>query len=133
VQDTLGTKDDAVFKAASGLGGGIGGMRDTCGALIGGAMLLGFRYGRSREEIEKIEKARRAATLVKEYYQWFEKEFCSTNCKVIRTRFGNGVYYDTSIPEQDELACKSRVPEKCADLTGKVASKIVEMIGTQSK
>ena len=52
-------EDDAIFKAASGFGGGVGMLGDTCGALVGAGMMLSLKYGRSRDELESMEKAKR--------------------------------------------------------------------------
>jgi len=56
LQDVFDLRDDGVFKAASGVSGGIGQMHDTCGALLGASLVLGQIYGRSRDEITVLEK-----------------------------------------------------------------------------
>jgi hypothetical protein len=103
-------------------------MHDTCGALLGGSLMLGLQYGRAREEIEDVEKTRSAGERVGQLYQWFENEFGSTRCRDIRTKFGGGVFYDMSIPEQAEAAHAAGIGDKCADLTGKTAARTVEML-----
>ncbi len=128
LQDALDIRDDNVFKAASGLGGGIGGMNDTCGALLGASMMLGLKYGRGREELDNLEKLRNSGVPVSTLYKWFEKEFGSAKCHDIRTRFGGGVFYDINIPWQAELAEKAGISEQCCDLVGKTAARTVEMI-----
>ncbi len=119
--------DDNVFKAASGLAAGIGRMEDTCGALLGASMMLGLKYGRGREEINDIEKLIASFLPVGKLYKWFEKEFGSVKCREIRTKFA-GVYYDTKIAWQAELAKEAGLPEKCAELTGKTAARTAEML-----
>jgi len=121
------TRDDNIFKAASGFGGGIGQMHDTCGALLGASMMLSLKHGRGREEIENQEKMKDAYLSIGQLYKWFEKEFGSAKCHEIRTGFA-GVYYDTKIPWQAELAKEAGLPAKCADLTGKVAARTAEML-----
>lgn len=41
----LGLSEEAAAKIASGLGGGLAGLRETCGAVIGMAAVLGLRHG----------------------------------------------------------------------------------------
>ncbi len=121
-------QDDNLFKAASGLAGGIGRMHDACGALLGASMMLGMKYGRGREEMEDQAKITSSAMPVGKLYKWFEKEFGSATCYDIRTRFADGVYYDTDIPWQAELAREAGVFDKCAELTGKTAARAAEML-----
>jgi len=120
-------RDDNVLKAASGLSGGIGQMRDACGALLGASMMLSLKYGRTREEISDLEKLKSSYIPVGKLYKWFEKEFGSATCREIRTKMA-GVYYDTNVPWQAELAEEAGLPEKCAELTGKTAAKTAEML-----
>lgn len=127
VQDTLGLKDDNLFKAASGLCGGIGQMHDVCGALLGGALMLGTQYGRSRDEIEKSDKVVESMTPVGKLYKWFEKEYGGVRCRDVRVRT-MGVYYDTKVPWQAELAQEAGMYKYCSDLAGKVAARVVDML-----
>ncbi len=120
--------DDSVVKAASGLAGGIGRMDDVCGGLLGASLMLGAYAGRGREELENKEKLDNACVLVGKLYKWFEKEFGSVNCREIRTRFAGGVYYDSKVKWQAELAKEAGIPDKCVDLTAKAAAKTTEML-----
>jgi C_GCAxxG_C_C family probable redox protein len=128
LQDVFDMRDDNVFKAASGFAGGIGGMHDTCGALIGACMMLGLHYGRGLDEIDNMEKYDSQRLLIGKLYKWFEKEFGSAQCHEICTRFAGGVFYDIGVPWQRELAMEAGQMEKCAELTGKTAAKIAEML-----
>jgi C_GCAxxG_C_C family probable redox protein len=44
--DDLGIAGDTALRIASGFGGGIGRMQEVCGAVTGGVMVIGARYGR---------------------------------------------------------------------------------------
>jgi C_GCAxxG_C_C family probable redox protein len=127
LQDVFDMSDDNVFKAASGLGGGVGLMHDTCGALLGASMMLSLKYGRERQEIDNFEKLNNSALPVGKLYKWFEKEFGSATCREIRTKFFD-VYYDLKVPWQFELAEEAGQFEKCAELVGKTAAKTAEML-----
>ena len=121
-------KNDDIFKAASGFGGGMGMQSDTCGALVGAAMMLSLKYGRGREEIENMEALRESGVPVAKLYKWFQTEFGSATCRDIRTKFGGGAFYDFSVPWQRELAEKAKVFQQCSDLVGKAAAKTAEML-----
>jgi len=120
-------RDDNIFKSASGLGGGVGLMHDSCGALLGASMMLSLKYGRGREELDSLEKLDNSCLVIAHLYKWFEKEFGSAICHEIRYR-ANGVHYDLKIPWQFQMAEQSGQFEKCARLTGKTAAKAAEML-----
>ncbi len=58
--DKTGMDEDTALKVAIGLGGGIGRLREVCGALSGAAMLCGFVYGNTpdnkRKNYEAVQK-----------------------------------------------------------------------------
>jgi len=128
LQDVFDMRDDNIFKAASGLGGGVGMMGDNCGALLGASLMLSLKYGREREDIGNFEKLKDSGVPVGKLYKWFEKEFGSATCHDIRTRFGGGAYYDFQIPWQRELAEEAGMFEKCSDLVGRTAAHTAEML-----
>lgn len=43
--DKFGMDEKTALKVASGLGGGVGRMREVCGAMCGAAMVAGMVYG----------------------------------------------------------------------------------------
>ena len=43
--DKFGMDEKTALKAASGLGGGVGRMREVCGAFTGAVMVLGLKFG----------------------------------------------------------------------------------------
>jgi len=120
--------DDGVFKAASGLGGGIGQMNDVCGSLLGASLMLSMKYGRSREKIDDYEIAKSSYIPVAKLYKWFEKEFGSPTCRGVRTRMAGGVFYDTKIPWQADMAKEAGLPAMCAELVAKTAAHTAEML-----
>jgi C_GCAxxG_C_C family probable redox protein len=127
LQDVFDMRDDNLFKAASGLGGGVGLMHDNCGALLSASLMLSLKYGRKREEIDNLEKLDSSCLTIAKFYKWFEQEFGSTICREIRTKLF-GVHYDLKIPWQYELAEETGQFEKCAEIVGKTAAKTAEML-----
>jgi C_GCAxxG_C_C family probable redox protein len=128
LQDTFGLKDDNVFKAASGLTGGIAGLNDVCGALLGSSMMMGVVFGRGEKEAENKDKLMESMMLAGKLYKWYEKEFGSVKCRDICTRFAGGVFYDRNVPWQAELMKEAGVEGKCDELAQKTAAKAAEMI-----
>ena len=128
MQETFDIRNDDIFRAASGFGGGMGMQSDTCGALVGAGMMLSLKYGRERQDIENMEALRESGVPVAKLYKWFQTEFGSATCHDIRTKFGGGAFYDFSIPWQRELSEKARVFEQCSELVGKAAARAAEML-----
>ena len=103
-------------------------MEDVCGALLGASMMLGLIYGRGRDELDNMDKLTNCAQQVGKLYKWFEKEFGAVKCRDLRTRFAGGVYYDSKVDWQADLAKEAGIPEKCADLTGRTTARALEML-----
>ena len=73
LQDTFDMQDDNMLKAAGAITGGIGGMADTCGSLISGALMLGAVCGAGRNDGDRtIGPGKRVLPLVqakkRQYY-----------------------------------------------------------------
>ena len=102
-------------------------MGDTCGALLGGCMMLGQKFGREPEDASQ-DKVERTTLEVGKLYKWFEKEFGAVSCKEIRTRFAGGVYYDLNVPWQRELSDESGWFNKCNEMVKKTAARTAEIL-----
>ncbi len=86
-------------KTVSALGGGIGGRGSLCGALTGGAIAIGLKYGSNKP----IEKERREAyNMALEFYNRFMKENSSVFCREL-------IGYDLTKPEELKEAWKSGI------------------------
>jgi C_GCAxxG_C_C family probable redox protein len=69
------------MKMATPFGGGVARWGTICGAAVGGAMALGFCYGRTKAEEKKQRD--RAYAKVQEMLREFEKDFGSVECREI--------------------------------------------------
>ena len=74
----LGLSDEAAFRIACGFGGGMGRMAETCGAVTGAFMVIGLKYGQTRND-DKAAKEK-TYTLVKTFADTFTKEHGSIRC-----------------------------------------------------
>jgi C_GCAxxG_C_C family probable redox protein len=128
LQDAFDLNDETLLKAAGGLTGGIGGMYDACGSLIGASLMFGAVFGRGFKDLNNRDKLGESMTAVGKLYKWYEKEFGSATCRDICTRYGGGVFYDRHVPWQAELMKAAGVHEKCAGMAQQTAAKAAEMI-----
>ncbi|MDH7499142.1 MAG: C-GCAxxG-C-C family protein [candidate division NC10 bacterium] len=129
VQDTLGIRDDAVFKAATGLAGGIGltGV-GPCGALSGGVLVLSQLLGRERSNIEDPENLRsKSYDLAKKLVDAFLHEIGAFTCRDVHTiRFGRPFYLRD--PQERKKWEEAGSREKCPDVVGRAARMTVQII-----
>ena len=70
--EARGKTNTDLIRAMSGLAGGLGFHGDTCGALTGGACLLGLAAGRGTAEEAEDE---RLNLMVGELVEWFQKTY----------------------------------------------------------
>ncbi len=103
-------------------------MRDACGSLLGASLMIGAVFGRGHDDLKDRDKLSESVTAAGKLYKWYEQEFGSATCLDIRTRFGGGVYYDTRVPWQAEMAKAAGISEKCNALAQKTAARAAEMI-----
>jgi C_GCAxxG_C_C family probable redox protein len=133
-------RDDNVFKAATGLHGGIGGRGDVCGSLLGASMMLSLLFGLNPEEAAKQKmpeppgkkgppaKKDDPTYLVGELYKWYKNEFGSVKCRLVRGKYEKEVDAE---PGGKGLTKKERIDRvhiRCDKLTGRTAARAVEMI-----
>jgi len=91
-------------KVASAFGGGVGRVGSVCGALTGGVIAIGLKYGTNNPSAEKREKA---YSMARKFYTQFGKDCGSVLCREL-------IGYDLTNPEELEKARSSNVfKEKC--------------------
>ena len=132
LQEVLGMEDELTLKATSSVCGGMALSGNTCGALSAGVMVIGMKYGRGdiKEDFTKIMKGMLpAAKLVK----WFEKEFGTVMCRDI-----SGFEMDEDMlkaamenPEAMMEASDPEQVEKCSQICGKTAERVIEIISEE--
>jgi Putative redox-active protein (C_GCAxxG_C_C) len=109
--------------------GGIGGMADACGSLIGAGLILGAVCGLGREDGDQgMPKLGASIKQAGDFYKWFRDKQGSANCREIVTRFGNGVYYDFGIPEQAKAGIEAGILEKCTLLVEDNSARVAEIL-----
>ncbi len=95
LQDAFDRRDDAVFRAATGLAGGGGLACDgSCGAYNAGILFFGQVLGRDRDDFADPEGVRlQTAEMVRELRQRFIDRYGSVTCRNIQTKTMGRPYY----------------------------------------
>jgi C_GCAxxG_C_C family probable redox protein len=130
VQDALGLRNDAVFKAGSGLtaGGGIS-CEGSCGAYTGGVMVMSSVFGRRRgkwdgDKDEKDCAHRMAATLLDK----FKGEYGSGICNIIHVRILGRSFDLKDIRDREAFETSGAHVDKCTSVVAKAAAWAAELI-----
>lgn len=105
--EAQGKDNPDLIRAMSGLNGGVGFCGKTCGALTGGACLIGLYTGKgTAEEMEDS----RENDMIRELVEWFEQTACAGY---------TGIDCD-NILENNPANRMTRCPQLVSDTLGKV-------------
>ncbi len=119
--EELGLDMETAMKLASSFGGGMGRLREVCGAVSGMFMVAGMKYGYSSPEasLEKTELYKKIQELA--------GEFSENNSSIVcRDLLGLQSGKDTYVPEErTDRYYKAR---PCVELVGDAAAIIEEYI-----
>jgi C_GCAxxG_C_C family probable redox protein len=77
----LGLDGETALKVATGLGGGMGGRGEICGAVTGGILTLGLKFGRGGQEEKAV--AQQAYQKTGELMADFERVHGTCTCRVL--------------------------------------------------
>ena len=111
-------ENELIPKIATAFGGGIGRCGSVCGALTGGVMALGIKYGTNEPSLEKRLKVYK---LAQKFYKRFEKQHGSVLCREL-------IRYDLSVPEELEKARRARIfEEKCVNFVKEAVETLIEL------
>jgi C_GCAxxG_C_C family probable redox protein len=98
--ELLAKEDDTYIpKVATGFGGGVGGSHlETCGALTGGIITLGWFLGRTKPGGDKTM----VYELASEFRRQFVDKFGSSHCQTLLDKFGK---------QENMMKCKKLTAE----------------------
>lgn len=101
IGDMLGVRNELIPKIATGFGAGIGGCGSVCGAISGGVMALGLRFGRDNAKRQEVRPYWFALELFKRFAGDFDHITCRelTQCDLTteegRKRYADGRLWET--------------------------------------
>jgi C_GCAxxG_C_C family probable redox protein len=130
LNEQFGLGGDSAVPALMPFAGGLAGNGETCGAVSGAMLALGFFFESAHPE------ARKPGVLPfqygKDFFDRFSREFSSTRCReVVKHQYGR--YYDFMNPEDMKLfAAESQKSGKCLDVVKRavrIAAAIMQEAG----
>ena len=114
----LGLDGETALKVATGLGAGMGRRGEVCGALTGGILVLGLKYGRGGQQDRSATEETYQKTL--ELMARFEKRHGSCFCRVVldgcdlRTAEGQRFFKEHDLLHKKCVGCVQSVVEDLA-------------------
>ena len=130
IQETLGIEDEAVFKAGTGLAGGIlltG--TGTCGALCGGIMVLSSIAGRERKDFADMGgRLFLVGEMGSELRNKFIEEYGSISCRDIQYKLFGRSYNLMDPVDKEKFDKDGAHTDKCPSVVGNAARWAVELI-----
>jgi C_GCAxxG_C_C family probable redox protein len=104
--DVLEVNEETAIRMASGFGGGMGRMQDTCGAITGAFMVIGYLRGKYKTDDEHSNEM--TNKLIQDFSKKFTEKHGSINCKSL-------INYDLNSTEGLKAAKDADVfNKKCA-------------------
>jgi C_GCAxxG_C_C family probable redox protein len=116
----LGLEGETALKVATGLGAGMGRRGEVCGALTGGILVLGLKYGRGGQQDRSVTEDTYQKTL--ELMARFEKRHGSCSCRVLldgcdlRTAEGQQFFKQQDLLHKTCLKCVQTVAEALTEI-----------------
>ena len=118
MREELGVESDLIPGIALGFGGGLGRRGLVCGALSGGVMAIGLRYG----PMQAPEDKDTAYALTLELCRRFEKQHGSTLCRDL-------IGCDLTNPEERQRASDSGGHAKCRQFVSTAVEIVMDLLG----
>jgi C_GCAxxG_C_C family probable redox protein len=128
VFDTLGIENDDVFRSASGLADGLGLTGDgSCGALVGGALAIGYLFGRKRQDLPDMMKPMKSYLLVKQLHDAFVEKYGCCRCADLQTSMMGRTFHLLN-PKEFKEAMEFGMMEYCSKVVGTAAQMATRII-----
>jgi C_GCAxxG_C_C family probable redox protein len=130
IQDALDVRNDAVFKAGSGLtaGGGLS-CEGSCGGYTGGVMVMSSIFGRRRELWDDDREERDCSHKMAEaLMEKFNREYGSSICKDIQEKIFGRTFDLWDAREKEAFEKAGAHVDKCTTAVGKAAAWATEIV-----
>jgi C_GCAxxG_C_C family probable redox protein len=126
--EALGIENDDVFRSASGLADGLGLTGDgACGALVGGAMVIGYLFGRKKKDFSDMMKPMTSYMLTKRLHDRFVEKYGTCRCYDIQKSL-MGRTFNLYDPSELKQATEYGMIDHCSKVVGTSARLATEII-----
>lgn len=118
--DLLKIDEEVALKMSSGFGGGMGRMQETCGAVTGAFMVIGYLRGKYQQGDDEAKEL--TNRLIQEFSRRFVEANGTINCKAL-------IEFDLNTEEGRQQADEANIfNTKCSDLLKKSVELLEEIL-----
>lgn len=130
IQDTLGIRNDFVFKAASGFAAGCGMLCDgICGGYTGGIMMMSLFFGRRRNKFDSDrEENYHSFHMAGALHDRFIIEYGTVLCKAIHEKIFRRSFDLWNQEEKDQFEEAGAHMDKCTSVVAHASAWSTEII-----
>lgn len=114
-------------------GGGVRSTEGTCGALVGGLLIIGYLFGRNRKEFLKNQFNYKSQEIGDVLFQKFMKEYGSILCKDIQRKIFGRNFNLRDQEDREEYEKAGGHEDKCPSVVGKSCCWTAKIILEQIK
>ena len=126
--EALGIENDDVFRSASGLADGLGLTGDgACGAIVGGAMVIGYLFGREKKDFSDMMKPMTSYILTKRLHDRFVEKYGTCRCYDVQKSL-MGRTFNLYDPSELKKATEYGMMDHCSKVVGSSARLAAEII-----
>jgi C_GCAxxG_C_C family probable redox protein len=129
IQDTLGIHNDDVFKAGSGMAGGVGIHCDgVCGGYSGGVMVLSQIFGRERRNFEDTDALMSSFELASQLHEKYIQEYGTVICAEIHQKIFGRTFDLWQVEDFEAIEELGAHKNKCTGIVGNASAWTIEII-----
>jgi C_GCAxxG_C_C family probable redox protein len=129
IQDILGVQNESVFKAGSGMAGGIGILCDgVCGGYSGGVMVLSTLFGRDRAHFKDPEVLMPSFELASLLHERYMQAYGSTICKDIHMKLFGRTFDLWDKVDFEAIEMLGAHEDKCTSVVANASAWTTEII-----
>jgi C_GCAxxG_C_C family probable redox protein len=118
----LGLDGDTALRAAAGLGGGMGRRGEVCGAVTGGILALGLKYGRGGQQDRAVTE--QAYQKTQAFMAAFERVHGSCTCRTLLSGCDIGTAEGQRYFKENDLFHKTCA--KCVKTAGEILAAMLD-------
>ena len=124
----LGLDAETALKVATGLGGGMGRRGEVCGAVTGGILALGLKYGRGGQQERSVTE--QACQKTQELMAAFERAHGSSTCRTLLGGCDIGTAEGQRFFKENDLFHKTC--SKCVQTVGEILAGMLDAPAAQA-
>jgi hypothetical protein len=129
LQETIGGVDDQVFQAIQGLSGGtVSFGSGTCGALVGGIVMIGSEVGRTKVQFDNQTPNRKVVEIGHKLAERFNEYYDGITCAEVQTKEMGRAFNMLDAEDKQNFIDQGGHSIHCSSVCGNAARWTIEIM-----